>query len=410
MFRVIPIKWLATWDINPDGTGKNVPIDLAVFQERYGGEVKYYQVSHDARYEKLAQYINSGEGIDFFSGGDMDAFPKGAIRGMFVPSDDYIDYSSPLWEDVQEVNDSLMWNGNHYLALVSVTGDSCAVIYNKNTIAEAGFEDPAVLLEKGEWTWDTFQEMLDGFVDSDNQKYGIDSWWFESALIQTTGVPAVGLEDGKLVSNLSDPAMERVQNWMYELSTSGHIAIGVGDYGWTSRPEYIGEGKLLYYPSGLWQLYCSPEQWKSTFGEDVFFVPMPKDPESDEHYVPTGMDSYLFVKGGSNPEGVAKYLDCKRYVLLTDEVRELADEQMVADYGWTQEMIDMKNTMEDIALENPSFDFYNGVSSDMQDILDSNLRMAAKGTPWNETLDSIESTVKNFIDEVNANPIIETAE
>ena len=70
------IKWLATWDINPDGTGKNVPVDLAVFQERYGGEVKYYPVSYDERYEKLAQYINSGEGIDFFSGSVMNAFPK----------------------------------------------------------------------------------------------------------------------------------------------------------------------------------------------------------------------------------------------------------------------------------------------------------------------------------------------
>ena len=46
------IKWLATWDINPDDTGKNVPIDLAVFQERYGGEVRYYPVAYDERYEK----------------------------------------------------------------------------------------------------------------------------------------------------------------------------------------------------------------------------------------------------------------------------------------------------------------------------------------------------------------------
>ena len=25
------VKWLSDWDINPDGSGKNVPIDLAVF-------------------------------------------------------------------------------------------------------------------------------------------------------------------------------------------------------------------------------------------------------------------------------------------------------------------------------------------------------------------------------------------
>ena len=36
------IKWLSDWDINPDASGKNVPTDLAVFQERYGGSVKFY--------------------------------------------------------------------------------------------------------------------------------------------------------------------------------------------------------------------------------------------------------------------------------------------------------------------------------------------------------------------------------
>ena len=34
------IKWLSDWDINPDGSGKTTPTDLAVFQERYDGESK----------------------------------------------------------------------------------------------------------------------------------------------------------------------------------------------------------------------------------------------------------------------------------------------------------------------------------------------------------------------------------
>ena len=87
------IKWLSDWDINPDASGKNVPTDLAVFQERYGGSVKFYQCTYANRYDKLAEYISSDEGIDFFYGGNLDAFPKGAVRGMFAPVDDYIDFS-----------------------------------------------------------------------------------------------------------------------------------------------------------------------------------------------------------------------------------------------------------------------------------------------------------------------------
>lgn len=404
------IKWMSDWDINPDGTGKNVPTDLAVFQERYGGQVEWHKVTWDNRYEKLAEAINSGEGIDFFYAGNLDAFPKGAVRGMFQPIDDYIDFSSPLWEGVQEANDSAMWNGNHYMAIVQATGDKVACVYNRKTIEEAGLEDPAKLYEKGEWDWDAFQEMLEAFVDTDNQKYGIDGWWFEFGLMNTTGVPAVGLEDGVLVNNLADSSMERVQNWLYDLYSTNCIAIGVGDYGWTAKPQYIGEGKLLFYPVGLYSFYREASQWQGEFGEDAFFVPMPKDPESDEYYIPVGIESYVMVKGAQNPEGVAKYLDCKRYTLIDEEINAIADQQMIDDYGWTEEMVEMKASMQELADANPIVDYSTGVSTDCSDLLDGYLRNTARGTPWNETYDAIYGTLDTYLEEINANPVLNTAE
>lgn len=398
------IKWLSDWDINPDASGKNVPTDLAVFQERYGGEVKFYHCTFENRYEKLAEYISSDEGIDFFYGGNLDAFPKGAIRKMFVPVDDYIDFDSPLWEDVKDVNDQFIWNGSHYMAGVQSTGDSVAVVYNRKTVAEAGLDDPAELYAHGEWTWDTFQDMLESFVDTNNQKFGIDSWWFEFGLMNTIGIPPVSIEDGKLVSNLSDPSMERVQNWIYELYQNGCIAIGVGDYGWGSKPAYIGEGKLLFYPVGLYEFYTEKKQWTEKFGADAFFVPMPKDPKADEYYIPTGLEAYMFVSGGSNPEGVAKYLDCKRFVHIDEETRKLADQQFLDDYGWTEEMVEMKNSMQELADANPVIDISKGISKDCGELLDSSLRLTARGTPWNETYDSIYAVVDKYLDEINNNP------
>ena len=220
------IKWLSDWDINPDSTGKNVPTDLAVFQERYGGTVKYYKCTYENRYDKLAEYINSDEGIDFFYGGNLDAFPNGAIKKIFAPVDDYIDFDSPLWEDVKDLNDSFILNGKQYMAGVQATGDKVGVIYNKKTVAEAGLEDPADLYAKGKWDWDAFENMLEQYVDPSKQRYGIDGWWFEFGLMNTIGIPPVSLEEGRLISNIGDPSMERVQNWMYELSQKGYIGLG----------------------------------------------------------------------------------------------------------------------------------------------------------------------------------------
>ena len=396
------IKLLSDCDINPDGTGKNVPIDLAVFQERYGGEIKYYRCKYEERYDMLSKYIASGEGIDFFYGGNLDAFPKGAVKDMFVPVDDYIDFESPLWEDVKDINDQFVWNGKHYMAGIQATGDKTAVVYNRKTVAEAGLEDPADLYARGEWDWNAFENMLEKYVDNGSQKFGIDGWWFEYGLMNTIGVPPVSIEDGKLVSNLSDPSMERVQNWLYELYQKGYVAIGSEDLGWESKPAYIGEGKELFYPVGLYEFYKEKSQWSATFGADAFFVPMPKDPEADEYYIPTGFESYMFVKGGSNPQGVAKYLDCKRFTHLDEDTKSVADKQFIDDYGWTQEMIDMKNSMQELAEANPVIDISNGVSEDCGELLDSSLRLTARGTPWNETYEAIYATVDKYLENINS--------
>ncbi len=395
------IKWLATWDINPDSTGKNKPTELVAFEEKYGGKVEWIQCEHNERYEKLAQMIDSGDGVDFFYAGDMDAFPKGAIKGMFAPVDDYIDFDSPLWEYVKDVNDSLMWNDSHYCVVTQTTGDKVACVYNKKTVEEAGLTDPAELYANGQWTWDTFHDMLKKFVDVDNQKFGIDGWWYEFGLMATTGIPAIELNDGKLISNIAEPAMERVQNFMYDLNSSGSIAIGVGDYGWDAHPEYIGEGKLLFYPVGLYEFYMDSASWKKKYGEDVGFVPMPKDPESDEYYVPVGMEGYCFVKGGQNPEGVARYLDCKRFAIMDEDTSILGDQQFRDDFGWTEEMIEMKKEMQELADENPFLDLSTGVSTDCGEILDTNLRSASRGTPWNETYDAIYATLDLMLEEAN---------
>ena len=40
------IKWMSDWDINSDDTGKTTPIELAVFQERYGGQIEFHQTTY----------------------------------------------------------------------------------------------------------------------------------------------------------------------------------------------------------------------------------------------------------------------------------------------------------------------------------------------------------------------------
>ena len=399
------IKWMANWDINPDASGKSTPIELEIFHSRYGGVVEYKACDWDSRYDQLANAINGGDGIDFFPASDLDAFPKGAIKDMFVPIDDYIDFSDPLFADVKSTADLFQWKGKHYVIVNNVSGDNCVVIYNKDTIEENGLKDPAKLLAEDNWNWDTFTECLKQFVDPDNGQYGIDGWWFEAGLSATCGVPYIGIQDGKLVNNLKDPAIERLQNWMYDLGTSNCVAIGVGDFGWTAMPNYIGEGKTLFYPCGAWALYSSPDQWQAQFGENAMFVPMPKDPNASEYYIPCGLDGYVMVNGGKNPEGVAKFAACKRMTITNERANAIAREQLIADYGWRDDMCQMLDKVHALAQANPHYDFYNAVSTDVSGILDSNengIRAASKGqTQWSESVSAIYSAIDAYLAEYN---------
>ena len=81
------IKWLSHWDINPDSSGKSVPVALSMFQTKYGGSIKWYQTTWENRYSDLSNFVLGGEGIDFFQR-DESSLPKGIVSGMFQPIDD----------------------------------------------------------------------------------------------------------------------------------------------------------------------------------------------------------------------------------------------------------------------------------------------------------------------------------
>ena len=60
--------------------------------------------------------------------------------------------------------------------------------------------------------------------------------------------------------------------------------------------------------------------------------------------------------------------------------------------------------MQELAEENPVIDISKGISDDCGELLDVSLRKAARGTPWNETYESIYATVDKYLDKINAAP------
>ena len=128
------IKWFSHWDINPtEAEDKEIGADLALFKTKYNGKINWVQTTWETKFDDLAALVMSNDSPDFIGADDMDVFPKGAIKSMIEPIDDYIDLSKPLWTDIKGATDQFMLGDKHYVSVIR-TDPAYVFVYNKQMI------------------------------------------------------------------------------------------------------------------------------------------------------------------------------------------------------------------------------------------------------------------------------------
>lgn len=398
------IKWLAHYDINPStASGQSESVQLNLFKNKYGGEIKWYQTTWDTRYSDLSTYVLGGEGVDFFPC-DTAALPKGVVSGMFQPIDDYIDMNAPLWADMKDAMEIYNFNGKHYCMVNNVSAEQ-VVIYNKQTIEENGLDDPWELYEQGNWNWDTFSSMLEQYVDPDADHYGLDGFWAEKALYLSAGVPAVESENGTLKSNLMDATLEKAMNFGYDLYNKGLI-IDRSIFDWSEQPQFMGNGQELFYLVGSWHCNTDPNTWATKISPaNLGLAPVPSPAGSDPYQAAT-LDGWVLCKGAANPQGVALFGECTRLANTNDEALAIGDQKLRDDAQWSDELIDHNKQINALAQQYPVVDLATGVSTDVASITTDGgdnvgLRAAFHGTEWATNRDEIASVVEMLVGEVD---------
>lgn len=395
------VKWLSFYDPwHPTGQGNSKPVSVELFERKYGGVIEYYPTTWANQYSDLSTMILGGEGIDFFPAAE--AVPKCVINGMTQSYDSFADWDSPLWSSVKELNDKFVVGGKHYLMACQAT-EGYVVYYNRRTIEENGFDDPKILYENGEWTMEKFKSMLSDFVDNDNGMYGLDGWFNCTPLYLASGVPSISLEDGKIVSNLSDPALERAMTFQYELNRNGLI-LDKSLFNWTPQIQFMGEGKELFYIGGMYEIEQSPDIWTLNFGspDEVFFVPIPRDEQADKYYYNAEIDCYNLCVGAGNPEGTVRLMECIIASYSDEDAQAISDRKHIDDYGWTEEMIEMRNEVRRLTKENPVRDIYGGLPDDVSSVISDAVNQPLNGTDWYSVRDSVVDFVDNGIEESNS--------
>ena len=325
---------------------------------------------------------------------------------MFQPVDEYINLDDDLWKTVSDAMEIYNFAGRHYEFVTGVSAEQ-VVLYSHKTIEENGLDDPTELWEKGEWNWDTFKKILMDYVDFDNSCYGLDGFWAEKALFLSAGVPAVSTtEDGHLKTNLMDPTVEKAMNFEYDLFNNG-LVIDRSLFDWSEQPQFMSEGKELFYIVGSWHIGAAPETWATKMDPtDVRMVPVPSPADSDRNWQSATLDGWCLCKGAANPKGVARFAECVLLSNSDEKAIEINDQKYRDDYGWSDELIETNKKINEIARQNPVVDLATGVSADVASITTDGgdqigLRAALHGYDWATNRETIAGVVEQLVQEAD---------
>ncbi len=342
------IQWFSFWDgFHNYGEDEVVNTGYWTFKNKYNCEIEWVETTWEDQNSDLANLVLSGKSPDFGQAGEG-IFPSGALKGMYRPVDEFVNYDDPLWEGVKEfARDYYSLNGRPYFIITDSSFDK-VVCYNRRVMNEWGFDDPAQLYWNDEWTWDEFYDMCADFSDYDDDRFALDGWFFPAGIMHSSGTNIVSYdpEQMKFVSNVDDPRLERAENLIYDL-TKNDCIYPVSQRGWTTR-DGIGmkDGKLLFYIAGVWSFQTTVEETARQFGDvkekELMLVPLPRDGEGDgKYYLESGVVGYVMIKGGTNPEGVGLFCSCERFKVLDPTVVNIDRRQLKETYLWTDEMLDM---------------------------------------------------------------------
>ena len=351
------IKWMAWWPMD-ETSGPAV-----LFKELYGipetgddpsaeGRIFEYQsVAYGTHYDKLSAAIASDESPDMFPF-EIKDFPYGILMNRYQSVDDIVDFSEEKWANYRDLNEQFKLNGKHYTA---ACGYSLADLmwYKKSNIEAIGADDPQELFNQGKWDWDAFLELSRKWQQSgtnDTPRFTTDGWVAENSLVVSTGVPLVGSDGTKLISNLRSAEVERAMNLLTTLQTED-LRYPRGELNeYDINPAAWASDQILFHCNGTWgyeeflQTYKKKYKWAD---DEIKVVPFPKDPKADKYYVQMKIDPEMWVKGSKNAPGVQAWLDCKVTSAADKTLHDASNAKMIKNpkQNYTKEIIDFLDTL-----------------------------------------------------------------
>lgn len=407
------IQWLCYYDLNPTGNDDRSNA-LTIFEDQRGGKIEWISTTYETMFDDLANRLLSGDPVDMVPY-EWDAVPNGVYKNQYEPLGDYIDMDDPLWADVKGLADTMKYKGEYYIVPFGLKDPVC-ITYSRTMMEDEGLDDPYELYLEGKWDWDAFMDMMKTFVnnaDDGDTRYGCTGW-MGPALLQSSGDTVVTYDGTKFSNNIMSPKIEQAELMIEEIANSN-----LYDAAWHSY--FPDDGSSLFYAMAPWAL--SESNGKNP-DSDIFIVPFPKMPGTDEYFLCCSFAANMLVKNSDKGDAVAQYVKCERIAATDPTYTEAAKEKALIPTQnasgekikfLTAEQYDVLQEYQNPANVTPVFDFGNGMGTRMtSETYDYNTRGVMKnlqdalitkyeGSPstWAELRDAWKAVIDEEIAKFN---------
>lgn len=364
--RGMEIVWLSDYDLNAQ-VGQERPTPVALFEDLYGGKIRFVQTSLKNKYNTLSAMILAGDEVDMFEYEEGE-FPKGVLSQQFQALDPYfrsMGMNYDIWENMEDIIESLEYKGEHYVIPYSFS-NPVVMTYSRKLIRDYGLDDPYELYQNDQWNWDTFMNIAESYRSKTGKPAVRGD--LGNSLIHSSGYRLIGYRNGKLVSNINHAPLRYAELFMQEI---GRKSL----YSTTWSDSYTTE--TLFFVNNSWTLGTSNV---NNSGMDLMVVPVPKDPDVEGNYIICDLDAKLLVKNSTKGDAVATYIMCERIVASQPEykagAKAYATTPVTSSSGAvksyiTAEQYDALESFLDPAKVTPVFDYIWGMNSTADGIMES---------------------------------------
>ncbi len=317
------------YDMTPDPNSGALEAALAdriaEVESKYNCTIEFVDLGGDYVADYVTSVLAGDPIVDIGYVVTQKLLPSLIEGGIAYPLDTLpaLDLSEYKWRgDVVEAG---KYKGHNYAMLLKDPEIRYGIFWNKTLFDQYGLPDLYDLVDKGEWTWEKFQEIaglgnqdLDG--DGEIDIYGFNAREnFAWCYLYSNGAYVANKTDAGIDIDLSDPkvveALTGLQNFTQNVKFRD--AIDWSKEGWDSFIKDFRDGKYMMCLEEFWISYAYLNKEEDGMSDDWGWVPFPKGPSAADWSCYGKENGARFMLNGvEKPEDVA---------LVYDLITDLAD-------------------------------------------------------------------------------------